>query len=227
MRKNSRKFIPWFWLPIIAFFVLTITATVAIFIGFYSPHKTAIKGQTALQALPEKSAIRKSVALQKAIEEESREAKKASEQKLQKYLRAIAVSKNLGFRYMIYENDSEPPMPPRMISLRSTGELPYYGHMWKEGPDTAVSRKIRAAYPECTESFFDVELDCVYTAFVLERLTKNRELTSAFNTAKQAGIRTIFLNVTFFAIDPGVLTIDVAANDEAILNFLTRDAGSK
>ena len=84
------------------------------------------------------------------------------------------------------------------------------------------------AYPQCPIVSHSEENEkyiyekCPFESFVIDRVAKNPELKNAFSLAKKEKILMVLFHR--FEIFNGHINIDINANDQAIIDFLTKDA---
>lgn len=78
-------------------------------------------------------------------------------------------------------------------------------------------------------------LDCVYASFLLDRVTIDEELQRALRLTKGAGIQLVLTWLTFpdapgdifYGLPKAEIHISIVASNEAIIEYLTKDAQTK
>lgn len=155
---------------------------------------------------------------QKQIDEEKRVQARQREKELARRDAAQELGKTFGLSYTHSSGDSFMfPFPPDNLLIGR--------YVYLDGLPTSTARAVENAFPKCVSDRRGFNTECVYASFILERLAKNKDLAEAFTTAKQANVKIVLDFVpSFFAVEPGRITINITGDDAAIINFLLKDS---
>jgi len=174
--------------------------------------------QSEIENLPETSAIKQAIIKAKIQEERERMEEKEREAIAKRRAAAEEIGKKYGVRYLedgFYEfyryfnsnfNDQE-----------GYGYLPI-----------GTTKVKNPAYPHCVRDQWSKDdirysSECVYETFLLERLSENIPLQDALFAAKTGNVK-IILTMNRFHVDTRTLLININADDQTIINYLTKDA---
>ncbi|MBI2639631.1 MAG: hypothetical protein HYW90_01945 [Candidatus Sungbacteria bacterium] len=222
--------------------ILAIAAIIALFttITVYKQEKIQkiqeIKGgsistntEDAAKDLPESSTIRQAALLAKnaADKQRAEEKKRLDEEKNIKA--AEVISNGLMLYYFNGGNSPTNHIPSSGVIRLKTDKYDNYNH-------NKFAPEVFALYPKCMndEDRMYVEQTCIYTAFILDRVPRNKELFGALALARDAGIQIVLTYAD--NNEPGSLYkstntrgtpqiwINILTTDQAIIDYLTKDA---
>ena len=182
--------------------------------GYATEEEKSRKASVTAESLPETSAVKVAWALKKANDKVYLSLVQQKREERAHLNDAQKLGKKFGFLYKESKWSPDSLLPEK-----------YY---YLDEFSTPTGRAVENIFPQCVR--YDANPDrrefnttCIYTSFILKRLSKNSNLAAAFTTAKQANVE-IVLTFTYFAVEPARIIVNIATDDAVIINFILNDS---